>query len=494
MNTPPELALYSAAQVRGLDRSAIESHGVAGYELMTRAGAAAHAELARRWPGARRIAVVCGGGNNGGDGYVVARLARADGREVTLLHLGDPDRLRGDAATAADDWRACGGEILPFAQPALEGADVVVDALLGTGLERPVEGAWADAVRAINDAGAEVLALDVPSGLDAGRGVPLGCAVRAATTVTFVGQKPGLFTAEGPDYAGEVRFARLDLPDGVYAGVEPVAALLDDRDLARRLPRRRRNSHKGDHGRVLVVGGDAGMAGAVLLAGSAALRTGAGLVTVATRPGHASALTAARPELMCHGVGSAADLRPLLRRADVVAIGPGLGRGAWGLDLLGATLDSGRPLVVDADALTLLAGDPLRRDDWILTPHPGEAARLLGRSTAEVQSDRLAAAAELQSRWGGVAILKGAGSMVADGPAPPGVCREGNPGMAAGGFGDLLTGIVAALRAQGLAARDAARAGVLIHARAGDLAAREGERGLLPSDALEHLRGRVNPA
>jgi len=489
----PENTLYRATQVRDLDRVAIDDHGIPGYTLMTRAGAAAFDALRAHWPAASRIAVVCGGGNNGGDGYVVARLAKAHDLDVVLLHLGDPERLRGDAATAAADWQAAGGTVAPFNAEALVGADVIVDALLGTGLERPVEGAWADAITAINTAPAPVLALDVPSGLDADCGVPLGCAVRAAVTVTFVGQKPGLLTAQGPDHAGRVRFARLDLPDAVYAGIEPAARLLGDADLAALPARRQRGSHKGDHGHVLVVGGELGMSGAALLAGSAALRTGAGMVSLATRPGHAAALTAARPELMCHGVTGAADLRPLLRRADVVAIGPGLGRDRWGTMLLGAALDSGRPLVVDADALTLLAAEPTRCDDWILTPHPGEAARLLGCDTAAVQADRLVAVADLQAAYGGVVVLKGAGSLVADGAGPAMLCRDGNPGMAAGGFGDLLTGVVAALRAQGLAPGDAARLGVLLHARAGDLAAVEGERGMLPSDCLDPLRRLVNP-
>ncbi len=493
MDISPENALFKAAQVRALDRAAIDGHGVPGYELMCRAGAEAFAELHARWPQARQIAVVCGGGNNAGDGYVVACLALADGLEAKLLHLVEPDRLKGDAAIAAADWHAAGGQSEPFDAARLADADVIVDAMLGTGLERPVEGAWADAVAAINRAGAPVLALDTPSGLDTDRGVAFGCAVRATATVTFVGQKPGLLTGDGPEHAGAVRFARLELPDAVYSGETPVARLLDDGDLEPVRTPRRRNSHKGEHGRVLVVGGNMGMSGAALLAGSAALRAGAGLVSLATRPEHAAALTAARPELMCHGVLTAADLRPLLRSADVVAIGPGLGRDGWAVALLGAALDCGRPLVVDADALNLLAAEPLRRNDWVLTPHPGEAARLLGTDTAALQADRLAAVEQLQERFGGAVVLKGAGSLVADGVDSPALCREGNPGMAVGGFGDLLTGIVAALRAQGLNAGQAARAGVLLHARGADIAAADGERGLLPSDVLGPLRRLVNP-
>ena len=259
------------------------------------------------------------------------------------------------------------------------------------------------------------------------------------------------------------------------------------------LPLRVRASHKGDYGHVLVVGGDHGMAGAVRLAGEAAARTGSGLVSIATRRAHAASITAARPELMCHGVESAHDLRLLLQRASVVAIGPGLGQSAWACGMLAAVLQTRLPLVVDADALNLLAQEPMQCDHWVLTPHPGEAARLLGITAQQIQADRLHAVQALQQRYGGVCVLKGAGSLVCASDAMT-LCEAGNPGMASGGMGDVLTGIIAGLLAQGLSLVDAANAGVYIHATAGDRAAQEGERGLLASDLLPQLRRLVNPS
>lgn len=234
------------------------------------------------------------------------------------------------------------------------------------------------------------------------------------------------------------------------------------------------------------------MAGAVRLAGEAAVRTGSGLVSIATRPDHAAVIAAARPELMCHGVGGACDLRPLLQRASIVAIGPGLGQSAWARDLLAAVLQTSLPLVVDADALNLLAQEPVSRHQWVLTPHPGEAARLLAVTLEQIQGDRIHAVTALQQRYGGVSVLKGMGSLVCT-PSSISVCDAGNPGMASGGMGDVLTGIIAGLLAQGLSLDNAACVGVYIHAKAGDRAAQEGERGLLASDLMPYLRTLLNP-
>jgi ADP-dependent NAD(P)H-hydrate dehydratase / NAD(P)H-hydrate epimerase len=483
-------ALYTAAQVRELDRRAIEDHGIAGYTLMERAGQAAFDTLRRRWPGAQRLGVLCGPGNNGGDGYVIARLARAAGLAVWLVEAADPGRLKGDAARARADWTAAGGEPLT-AGAAWPGADVLVDALLGTGLDRAVEGRFAGLIDAINAAGLPVLAVDIPSGLNADTGAVLGRAVRAAVTVSFIGLKTGLFTGEGPTRCGEVLFDDLAVPADVRTGMVPAAERLDAACLAR-LGRRARGAHKGDFGHVLVVGGDRGMPGAARMAGEAAARTGAGLVSVATHPDHAALLPLVRPELMVHGVAGPGDLYSLLARSTVLAVGPGLGRGDWGRGLLARLLETGLPMVVDADALNLLAGEPVHRETWVLTPHPGEAGRLLGTDAARVQADRLAAAARIQQDFGGVCVLKGAGTVIRDG-RDAAICTGGNPGMASGGMGDVLTGVIAALIAQGVALPEAARLGVCIHAEAADRAARAGERGLLASDVIAELRAVVNP-
>lgn len=486
-------ALYSAAQVRDFDRLAIERFGIPGSELMERAGEAAFALIRRRWPAARRLAVLVGTGNNGGDGFVVARLAHDAGLHVQVLQLGERSHIAGDALVNAERWAACGGEWRAF-DGLPPDTELIVDALLGTGLERDVRGDWADAIDAVNAHGAPCVAIDIPSGLHADSGVIMAHAVRAAATISFIGLKSGLFTADGPDCAGQVAFDGLAVPARVYATSVPSARLIDWATQRDRLAPRARNSHKGHYGHVLVIGGNRGMGGAARLAADAALRVGSGLVSLATRPEHVSAVLAARPEVMVHGVETAKQLHELLRQASVVAIGPGLGRDDWAGMLWGAALDAQRPLVVDADALHLLAETGGVRDDWVLTPHPGEAAVLLGECHADVNSQRLDSAARLQRRFGGSVVLKGVGSVVAcGGSTPPAVCAHGNPGMASGGMGDALTGVIAGLLAQGLDVRDAAESGVCLHAAAGDLAAaRGGQRGLLASDLIELLRARLN--
>jgi NAD(P)H-hydrate epimerase len=488
----PDCWLYSAAQCRQLDRLAGALPGISEALLMERAGAAAFALLRQRWPQAFRILVLCGTGNNGGDGFVVARLAHETGLAVKVLQLGDADRIDGAARAALEPLLATGIEPQPFVPGQALEADVLVDALLGTGLERPVEGDWRAAIAAMNASGIPCLALDLPSGLHADRGTVLGAAVRADVTLTFIGRKPGLYTGRAADHVGEVQFAGLEVPAAVYEQVTAAARLLTAPPLGPLARPRRRASHKGEHGHVLIIGGAPGMPGAVRLAGEAALRAGAGLVSVATHPDHAAWLPMTRPELMCHGVSGPRDLAPLLARADVLAIGPGLGQDAWGQALLAAALETGLPLVVDADALNLLAREPLQRGNWILTPHPGEAARLLGTTAADVEADRYAAVRTLAERYGGTVVLKGAGTLVVTGNAPATVCERGNPGMASGGMGDVLTGLVAALRAQGLGETAAAEAGVWLHGVAGDAGSREGERGLLAGDLPALLRAELN--
>ncbi len=485
--------LYTASQVRELDRIAIQDLGISGYTLMSRAGEAVYRALRARWPEARRISVLCGPGNNGGDGYVVAALARGDGLEVEVITVGDTERLRGDALTAAQRAGQAGVVPRPFQGEDRFDAQVVVDALLGTGLDRVVAGIWREAIDAINRSGCPVIAVDIPSGLHADSGVPLGVVVRADVTVSFIGLKQGLLTGQGPGYAGQLLFHDLEVPDEVYAGVDSTVRRLEIRELQSHLSPRSRTAHKGHCGHLLVIGGDQGYTGAIRLAATAGITCGAGLVSVASRSSHADRLGVSRPELMCHGVDGAEALSPLVAKANVIAVGPGLGQEDWGREMLTAVLTIELPLVVDADGLNLVAGSNHRRDDWVLTPHPGEAARLLGCSTAEVQADRFKAVTELAERYGGVVVLKGAGTLVADQDGMVYLCDRGNPGMAAGGMGDVLTGVIGALVAQGLEIDVAARLGVCLHAAAGDLAARAGERGMLASDLFSPLRGLVNP-
>ena len=490
--TLPE-ALYTAAQVRELDRLAIEERGIPGATLMQRAGEAAFQLLRTRWPRARRIAVLCGPGNNGGDGFVLASLAQAAGMIPVVIGLGETDKIKRDAASARKTCQSAGVAIQDFHAELLTGSDVIVDAMLGTGIERAVNGEWRAAIEAINHSRLPVLAVDIPSGLNADTGRVMGVAIRAQVTMTFIGLKSGLFTGAGRDHAGEIHFNDLDVPPDIYGKVPHSAQRLTEQSLHGLLRPRRRDMHKGNAGHVLIIGGDRGMPGAACLAGAAAYRAGAGLVMLATHPDHAAQISATRPELISYAVASAKDLRPLLTRADVVAIGPGLGQDQWGNALLGAALEITAPMVVDADALNNLAADPLMHSDWIVTPHPGEAARMLGMSTEEIQADRFAAVRELVASYGGVCVLKGAGTLIAslyDGVVS--VCDRGNPGMASGGMGDVLTGTIAGLRAQGLSSPVAAHLGVWLHAAAGDDAAVAGEIGMLASDLFPFLRARLN--
>jgi len=485
-------ALYTAEQTRRIDRAAIDGLGIPGIELMRRAAAAAFAALRRRWPSARRLVVLAGAGNNGGDAFLLGTLAMREGFAVHTLAL--TATWAGDAATAREAFVAAGGTIARAEQgAALPEADVYVDGLFGSGLSRDVDGVARELVETLNARRAPVLALDVPSGLDADRGVPRGIAVRADMTVCFVGWKCGLFTADGADCCGERELATLDLPQSAFDGIDAQARLLGD-DVSAALPPRRANSNKGSYGHVLVLGGDHGFGGAVRLCAAAALRSGAGLVSVATRASHVAAFNAAQPEAMARGIETMTDLEPLLARASVLAIGPGLGRDEWSRTLFDTALAAAKPCVVDADALNLLAQSPRPLGvSNVITPHPGEAARLLGCGVATIQSDRFRAVRELARRYDAVAVLKGSGSLVAAPGGRVAVCPWGNPGMASGGTGDVLAGVVAALLAQGLSAWDAACLGVGAHARAGDIAAADGgQRGLLASDLLPALRRVLN--
>lgn len=481
-------ALYRAEQVRALDRAAIEQEGIPALELMERAGAAAFSILRSRWPEVRSIVVLAGPGNNGGDGYVLARLAHQHQIAVRLLMLGEHQGLRGAAAAAAQAYQDAGGVAEPFTRVPPD-AELIVDALFGTGLGRPLSGTWAEAVAQCNASRAAILALDVPSGLQADTGAILGAAVEASATVSFIGLKQGVFTGRGPDCSGLVCFDGLRVPARIYAAEVLSARRIDWNQQVRLLPRRRRSANKGDFGHLLIIGGAAGMGGAPRLAGEAALRTGAGRVSIATHPGHASVLNLTRPELMVHGVREPAELDALLHRSSLIALGPGLGQADWGLALFERALALDRPLVVDADGLNLLARAPRRRDDWVLTPHPGEAARLLDIAVSEVEADRFAAVQRLSERYGGVIVLKGAGTLITGpGMRPIAVCTQGNPGMASAGMGDALTGIIAALIGQGLEPALAAEAGVCLHAAAGDRAAERGQRGLIVSDLIAELQ------
>jgi NAD(P)H-hydrate epimerase len=485
--------LYTAEQVRGIDYVAINEIGIAGYKLMCRAGKAVVDEAHSHFPFARHWLIMCGPGNNGGDGYVVARLADKAGVRVTVCSLADPEQLKGDAAQAYADWQEAGGEVLEWPIADDVRFDLALDALLGTGIDREVGGRFRQAIAYLNQLDCPKIAIDIPSGLNADSGCVMGCAVQAHNTVTFVGRKRGMYTADGPDYCGHIAFDDLAIPaEAARKCAGDAGILLSPGFLTEILKPRLRNSHKGSFGHVLAVGGIKGMSGAIRLCGEAALRSGAGRVTLATDPAHADLVNLGRPELMVKAIGGDGELQSLLNGDHVLAVGPGLGGTAWSGALLKTCLGAQAALVVDADGLNLLAEysqeNAVSRENWVLTPHPAEAARLLNCKVSEIQQDRVLAAITIAKRFAACVVLKGCGSIVADPSGEYAICPRGNPGMATAGSGDVLTGIIAALLGQGLSCFDAAKAGVLAHAVAGDLAAEKlGEMALIADDIIDKL-------
>lgn len=477
-----EDGLYLAEQCRALDRAATEQ-GVPSFQLMNRAARAVFDVLQREFFEMPPLQVVCGTGNNGGDGFLIAALAHERGWRVSCILVGDSNKIKGDAKRAYEYAAAAGVPlVMGLTEPAKDDA-VIVDALLGTGLKNAVRAEAAQAIEWVNASSATVIAVDVPSGLCSDTGAILGHAVQADMTVTFIGLKLGLFTHDGPDCAGMVIFNDLEVAESVYGAFPPAAYRLDLDSLMGAIQPRRLNSHKGHYGHVLLIGGDYGFAGAIAMAAEAAIASGAGLVSVATRAEHVAGVVARTPEAMVHAVSNRHELVPLLDRADVVVIGPGLGRSPWSEQLLQRCLECEIPMVLDADALNLVADlnwyERLQRngENRIITPHPGEAARLLKCSTVDVQQDRLQSVQSLREQVRCSVVLKGCGSLLA---TEKGVFLSdyGNPGMASGGMGDVLSGVLGGLLAQSQNIELSLALGVCLHGRAAEIAAEAGQNGL----------------
>lgn len=479
------LTLYSAAQVRALDAALIAA-GTPGFELMQRAAHAIWRALRREWPEAGAVTVLAGHGNNAGDGYLVAALAQRAGWQVRVLAVDEPRRLHGDAALAYDEARAAGVEVLAW-QAEFEPQGVLVDALLGTGLAGEVREPYGAAICWVNRSGCPVVAVDIPSGICADTGQVLGAAVKAQLTVTLIGLKLGLYVGPALDHVGRVVFDALQADAEIVAKQQSAARRLAG-DLLPRVPARQPTTHKGQLGHLLVVGGDQGTGGAALLSAQSALRSGAGMVSLATRAEHIGAAQTRLPEVMSLAVASANQLHALADKITVWVVGPGLGQGAWGRSLLSAAVAAGGAQVWDADALNLLAAGAARiAPGSVITPHPGEAARLLGISTAALQADRPAAARALAQRHEVICVLKGAGTLVADPAGRLLVCDRGDPVMAGAGLGDVLAGLIGALIAQGCSAWQAACLGVWVHAGAGESLAQKGN-GLAAGDLCDAIR------
>ena len=489
-------ALFTAKSVRELDRLVIEEQGIPGIILMKRAGRAVLSELLDAYGTPSLLSVFCGSGNNGGDGYIVAALAAEKNIAVQCFEMGGT--LTPDAARAKQFAEQAKVGFYPADSDVELVQGVVVDCLLGTGLNGEMRQPYADVIDLINDCGLPVVAVDIPSGLNADTGAVASVAVQADITVTFIGAKQGLFSGRGPAVCGEVIYDSLDIAEDFFQQVDASAELMDLSDLLEQLPEPEVDAYKTQRGHGMVVGGDHGFGGAAIMAAEACLKVGAGMASVATRPEHVAAALARQPEIMACGVASGQQLEPLLDRPTVLITGPGLGRSSWSEQLMQKAVAANLPMVIDADGLNILAeGRVVPKPDgseWVLTPHVGEAARLLGVTIAEIQADRFAAVAQLQKKYNAVVLLKGPGTIIS---APQGepfkVCPYGNPAMATAGMGDILSGLIGGLMAQGLTPQIAAELGCCLHSVAADMAAQEkGSRGLVASDLLPYVRDLLN--
>ncbi|NKI75377.1 bifunctional ADP-dependent NAD(P)H-hydrate dehydratase/NAD(P)H-hydrate epimerase [Dickeya sp. CFBP 2040] len=471
---------------------AAEFVGVSLHTLMLRAGDAAFRIARQQYPAARHWLILCGQGNNGGDGYVVAALAHNAGLTVTVVAQRGNQPLPAEAHLARQAWRDMGGSEQHVDAPWPDGVDLIIDGLLGTGLTSAPRAPYDALIIQANHHPAPIIALDIPSGLNAQTGVYSGAVIHAAHTVTFITLKPGILTGQARDVVGRLHHHDLGLGDWLAQQTAPIARLTAS-SLTQWLKPRRPGAHKGEHGRLLIIGGDEGTGGAVFMAGEAALRSGSGLVRVLTHRHYLATLLVARPELMVQEL-TTDSVNAGIEWADVVVIGPGLGQREWGKNALRIAENCNKSMLWDADALNLLAISPHKRQNRVLTPHPGEAARLLNCRIADIESDRLLAAQRLVKRYGGVVVLKGAGTVLANEQGALAIADVGNPGMATGGMGDVLAGMIGAMLAQGLSLYDAACAGCVAHGAAADwLAQRQGTRGMLATDLMAVLPQYVNP-
>lgn len=489
---PLPINFYTAQQVKQGEKEAANERGLELFHLMERAGQAVFTIAFAQYPISHHWLICCGGGNNGGDGYIIAALARQMGIQATVWQLGDPEKLPPDAYRAYQQWKALGGIVYAPQHDIPESTDVIIDALFGIGLKESLRPQVLPLIDQLNQSGKPIVAVDVPSGLCADTGQVMGACIKAQHTVSLIGLKQGLVTGQARCYVGTLHYAGLGIEEVFAEHNAPSLVSIDGKLRHRLLPPRQACTHKGQNGKALIVGGNEGMGGALILCASACARTGAGLSAAMTHPDNVTSMLTTTPEVMSTSWSKQHLFEERIGWCDAIALGPGLGRDAQAQTIMQRLSSLTIPKVWDADALYFLSlkpnYDPLR----IITPHPVEAARLLGCDVAEVEKNRFVAIRALQKRYGGVVVLKGAGTLVFDGKETA-VCLQGNPGMASGGMGDVLTGIIVALLAQNIRLADAAKLGVWLHSSAADLNAKaHGQRGLLASDLLPHLRELLN--
>jgi len=491
-------ALFDAKTVGELDQLAYQKGNISPFELMSRAGDGAFAELLENFGRPDCIHVFCGAGNNGGDGYIIASLAAHEKISVRVYELGNPNRMSDETKRARQQCVDANIIFGSFDSSCNLSEGIIVDSLIGTGFEGVLRDEFAIAIECINSSLLPVLAVDIPSGLSSDTGAAQEVAVKADITVTFVAPKQGLFTGRGKALCGDIVYDSLDIPADILQQRLPSAELMSVDDLLEYLPEPEADVHKSQRGHCMVIGGDHGTGGASLLAAQSCLQVGAGVVSHATRPEHVSASLVRQPEIMACGVVSGQELEPLLDRPRVLVVGPGLGRSSWSEQMLQKAMSMDVPMVVDADALNIIADGRvvtnIANRSWVMTPHPGEAARLLGVSVTEIETDRFAAVRKLQQKYNAVILLKGAGTLIyGDQTRPIQVCPYGNPAMATAGMGDILSGVIGGLIAQGMDLFTATELACCLHSKAADMAVDKlGHRGLVASDVLTFVRAILN--
>ena len=489
--------LYDVNTVRKIDQAAIKELNNESIKLMKRAGVAAFEELIQAFGQPRLISVFCGAGNNAGDGYILAARAAEKLIPVQVIELGDSKKFSTETSQARQFAEQNNVNFTKLDKSLDIKQGVIVDCLLGIGYHGALRPPYDQAIDLINHAGLPVLSMDIPSGLNANTGSVEDNAVKADLTITFIGAKQGLFTGKGTALCGEIIYHSLDISEPLFSKFKPSAQLMDVSHLLELMPQLQGDEYKNQRGHCMVVGGDHGYGGAVTMAAESSLRVGSGLTSVATQPEHVSSAIARCPEVMACGVISGQQLEPWLNKPSVLVVGPGLGRSAWSEQLLQKAVASELPMVLDADALNILAQGrvikKITKPQWVLTPHVGEAARLLGVSAQEIQNDRFTAAQKIHEKYNAVVVLKGPGTLVVGPDQLTKICPYGNPGMATAGMGDLLSGIIGGLIAQGLSLQAAAELGVCLHSCAADMLVDDaGYRGIAATDLLPYLHQLLN--
>jgi len=490
-----EKYVFSSNTISSIDKSAIAQNEPGyGFILMQRAAKYSLETLMDNNP--TSLTVFCGSGNNAGDGYLLAKMAIESGVTSKVITLESEDMLNGDAKKAMDMFKEAGGIVERWSPNISLNSDWIVDAIFGIGLNRDIKSPYKEAIEFINESKSKVLSIDIPSGLCGQTGKIFGRAVSANITTTYVGKKSGLYLDSGPNCTGTIYFSDLDIDQAFYSDHKPLIRIVSEKEVSDVLLDRKQTSHKGDNGHILLIGGNDGMEGAIRIASEAALRAGSGLVSVISSSTSCEIINQFRPEVMCHDDLKQDKISSLIDKADIIGIGPGLGTDDWAIDLFNLAMKSDKYLVVDADALNILSFNPIKRGNWTLTPHPGEAARLIGTSVSDIQKDRLASISKLSERYSANVLLKGRYSLIHDSTNEyPFMITTGNPGMATAGMGDLLTGVTCSFLGQFGTDHSAKITSIAahVHSKSGDLASHKGERGMIASDLLTYIRKLVNP-